>query len=838
MKPDSESRRTFLKSAALGAAGGGSARAAPSAERLRLWYRRPAADWNEALPIGNGRLGAMVFGGVAEERLQINDDTLYSDEPGQRDIPIDITKTFGDVLSLMRARKYAEAEAIMNRHWIGRVWPCYQPLGDLYMAFDGHGSAAEYERELDLSEAVCRVRYRMGGTLFEREILASHPDDLIVIRLTASGPASLRFTARFASAHPTARMTRAAPDAISLRGQAPGLAVRRTLEWIEQRGDQWKYPELWDKNGKRLPHARPVLYAGETGGRGMFFEARLAAKVRGGPVSASDKGLRVEGAREALLLLSAATSFNGFDKSPSREGADPAARARATITAASGKSFARIRAAHAADYRKLFGRVSLSLGGTSAQGALPTDERIQRFGGGGDAALAALYFQFGRYLLIAGSRPGTQPLNLQGLWNQEVIPPWASGYTININTEMNYWLAEAGNLAECHEPLFRLIRELAVSGRRTARQMYGRRGWVSHHNTTLWRSAQPVDNAAMPSFWPMSSGWLCEHLWEHYLFGGDVRFLGEVAYPLMKGAAEFYLDWLVEDSQGRLLTPAGVSPETGFFYIDGRGVRKRAGVTMGPTMDLAIIRELFTNCIEAAKVLNRDGAFRGVLEDRLARLLPYQVGGRGQLQEWAEDLEETDPKHRHISHLYALHPANHITPRGDARLAAAARRTLELRGDEGTGWSRAWKINFWARLEDGDHAYMLVKKLLTPAKGSGVRRYGGGVLPNLFCSHPPFQIDGNFGGAAGIAEMLLQSHAGEIHLLPALPAAWPAGSVRGLRGRGGFEVSMEWRRGVLVAAGLHSTLGRRCKLRYRDTVVEFPTVRGRTYRLDPALRRR
>ncbi len=804
-------------------------------EDLRLWYERPAVEWEEALAIGNGRLGAMVFGGVEAERLQLNEDTLYADEAGRRDLDLDITTDFDRVVRMVRGGRNAEADAFITEHWLGRAQTCYQPLGDLRLNFDATGEVTDYVRELDIARAVCRVRITRGGATFTREIFASHPDQVIVIRLTAEG-GTLDFTAALDSPHPTATVEADGEGTLIMRGQLPGLALRRELDWVENKPAAWKYPELWEENGQRKPNAAQVLYGADIDGRGMFFDSRLHLTATGGTVSAGEGELVVRGAAEVVMVLSAASSFNGFDKSPSRDGVDPAIRAAADLTAAAGRPFDSLLSRHVADYTALFDRVSLDVGRDPGRAALPTDERIRRFTGGGDPSLAALYFQFARYLMISGSRAGTQPLNLQGIWNPHVLPPWAGGYTMNINAEMNYWPVEVANLSECHEPLLRMIGELAVTGGEVARHMYGRRGWVAHHNTTLWRGAQPVDNVAFCSYWPMAAGWLCEHLWEHYAFTGDEAFLAERAYPLMRSAAEFCLDWLVDDGHGRGVTPVSTSPENRFRYVDADGQTKTAGTSMGCTMDLGIIRELFGNCIRSAEILDVDADFRDQLADRLAALLPFQVGAKGQLQEWQHDYEEVHPEHRHVSHLYALHPSGKITGRGTPELFAAARRSLELRGDEATGWSMGWKINLWARLGDGNHAFKLLGNLIGPER----------TYPNMFDAHPPFQIDGNFGGAAGIAEMLLQSHepaagdrsAWEIHLLPALPGAWPNGRAAGLCARGGFEIDLTWEDGKLAQLTLLSNLGRPCTIRHGDHTVDLTTQPGQRLTLDADLQPR
>ena len=768
-------------------------------KEYKLWYNAPATVWEEALPIGNGRIGAMVYGNPLQEVYQLNEESIWSGYPQDWNNP-KAANALPQVREAVDRGDYAKASELWKANAQGPYTARYLPMANLMLDQLTRGEARNLYRELNISNALSTVTYEADGVKYRRTSFISYPDQVMVIKIAADRPQAVSLHIRLNSLLRYTVQTKGEKTLI-LNGKAPAYVANRDYD----------------------PHQ--VVYDDK---RGTQFKVQVELLPDGGHCEANDYALTVRNANEVVLLLSAVTDF-GNKKMTLKKCKRP---------------YQELLQRHTDDHQQLFNRLQLSLGTENLQKeALPTNERLKSFEQDPtDNGLTELYYQYGRYLLIASSRPGGLPANLQGIWNRHVQPPWGSNYTTNINTEMNYWPAEITNLPECFLPLSDFIGRLAVNGAQTAKVNYGiNRGWLAHHNSDVWAQTAPTggydsDPKGAPrwSCWPMAGVWLCQHLWEHYAFGGDKKYLSKTAYPLMKGAAEFLLQWLQKDPEtGYWITNPSTSPENRFRYIDKEGKKQNGEISRSSGMDLGLAWDLLTNCIEASTVLDTDKAFRQQCMDVRANLQPFRIGSKGQLLEWDKEFEETDPNHRHVSHLFALHPGRQIIPEQQPELAAACQRTLEIRGDGGTGWAMAWKINFWARLRDGNHAFGMLKNGLRYVDATQVSVRGGGTYANLFDAHPPFQIDGNFGGTAGITEMLLQSHAGYIHLLPALPDNWQSGSIKGVRARGGFTIDMEWKESRITRLSVTSHSGGTCRIREATSPHEevIETEKGKTYQV-------
>ena len=771
-------RRGLIKVAALGAAGAAlptkaqtNAPALPD-PNLTLWYENPAKEWVEALPVGNGRMGAMVFGGVAFERLQLNEDTLFAGSPYDPTNPKS-GEGLREVQKLIFEGQYAEAEKRANATLISQPnkQMAYQPAGDLILLFPGLDNTSNYSRRLNLEDGICSTEFSVGSTRHRREVFVSGADQVMVVRLSGDKGKPITVDLALSTPH-KAEVETVDSDTMLVKGIGP------TQQGIE---------------GK------------------LRFEIRAKVITADGTLTSREGGLYVAGAQSVTILISMATSYISFEDISG----DPSQRTTKAIAQASLKTYDALKAAHLSDYKALFNRVKIDLG-TGENANLPTHKRIERFAEGKDPGLSALYLHYGRYLLMSSSRGHSQPANLQGIWNDKLTPSWQSKWTLNINAEMNYWPAETCNLTETVNPLLSMVKDLSKTGAKLAKTMYGAPGWVVFNNTDIWRVASPPDGAVW-ALWPMGGPWLLQTLWETWAFNQDIDFLKEL-YPLMKGSAEFYLATLLKDPKsGYMVTNPSNSPENRHGF--------GSSLCAGPAMDNQLLRDLFANCAKSARILKRDADFARQCLAMRAKLPPEKIGKAGQLQEWQDDWDMGAPdiKHRHVSHLYALHPSDQITLEDTPELAKAARKSLEIRGDDATGWGIGWRINLWARLKDGDHAYEVIKRLLHPRRS----------YANLFDAHPPFQIDGNFGGSAGIAEMLLQSHRGRIELLPALPKAWPTGSVKGLKARGGFELDFAWADRQLTKVTIKSHVGGHARIIWQKLSIQPAIKRGQSIMLIP-----
>lgn len=789
-----------------------------------FYFDQPAAFFEETFVLGNGKTGATVFGRTDREVIYLNDATLWSGEPVNANMNPQAHTFIPEIREALRNENYPLAEKL-QRKVQGSFSQSFAPLGTAYIRFD-HKNISNYHREISLREAIATVNYSADGVKFSRSYYVSYPDKILVIKLSASQKKSLNFSLNFDS---------------QLRHE---VSVKQKMLFANGQAP-YKIEPNYRGNIKD-----PVLYDAK---RGTRFSTQMKIKNKDGKLSATDSSLVLKNATEAIIYIAVETSFNGFNRNPATEGKDAQKLAATQLKKAFAQKESKIRKRHTDDFGQFYNRVSLSLGKSNAPD-LPINERLKRYAlGKEDKNLEILYFNFGRYLLISSSRTPAVPANLQGIWNPYIRPPWSSNYTTNINAEENYWPAETANLSEMHKPLLGFIENLSKTGAITARNFYGTRGWVCAHNSDIWAMTNPVGDFGDgdPSWanWNMAGVWLSTHLWEHFLFTGNKDFLKNKAYPLMKGAAQFCLDWLVEDKNGFLITSPSTSPENRYKTPEGF----KGATLYGATADLAMMRELFAQNIEAANELGLDKSFSDSLGNALKRFYPYQISKNGHLQEWYHDWEDEDPRHRHQTHLFGLHPGQHITPEKTPNLAAASRKTLEIKGDETTGWSKGWRINLWARLWDGNRAYKMYRELLRYVDPDGYKgadkRSGGGTYPNLFDAHPPFQIDGNFGGTAAVIEMLMQSTRNEIRLLPALPMAWNQGEISGIKARGNFEVAIQWSENRLKTAQIKSLLGNRCNLITNTAieveglnvssqknesgfyVTEFNTERGKSYQI-------
>ncbi|SEP04351.1 alpha-L-fucosidase 2 [Flavobacterium sp. CF108] len=768
-----------------------------SQEDLKLQYNQPAVEWTEALPIGNGTLGAMVFGRVDSELIQLNEATLWSGGPVAKNVNPNAFKNLALIREALTNENFEKAYDL-TKNMQGAYSESFMPLGDLVLNQNFNGQKADsYNRSLDIETGLAVTNFKIDGVNYKREIFASAPAQCIVIKLSADQLKKLSVTIDASSLLRNQKLIQ--NQTLVLKGKAPSHSDPNYIDYNKE----------------------PVVYEDAAGCRGMRFELIIKPVIKDGEVSSDGNKLVIKNASEILLFVSAATSFNGFDKCPDSQGKDEHKFAESPIKKASAKKYDSLLKEHIADFQYFFNRVSLKLNEKETNKSnLPTDTRLEQYAKGEkDAGLEALFFQYGRYLLISSSRTHNTPANLQGIWNNKLRAPWSSNYTTNINLQMNYWPVESGSLSELFFPLDEFIKNVSVTGAETAKSYYHANGWVLHHNSDIWAMTNPVGDLGkgdpMWANWYMGANWLSRHLWEHYQYTGDKEYLKKV-YPIIKGAAEFSLDWLQKDKDGYLVTMPSTSPENKYYY-DGK---KEGVVTTASTMDIGIIKDLFENTIEASKVLNTDLEFRQTVNKAADQLLPFKIGSKGQLQEWYKDFEDEDPHHRHTSHLYALHPANLISPLKTPELAAAAKKTLELRGDDGTGWSLAWKVNMWARLLDGNHAYKLFKNQLRLTKDNSTEYGGhGGCYPNLFDAHPPFQIDGNFAGTAGVIEMLMQSQNNEIHLLPALPDSWADGEIKGITAKGNFTVDLKWNEGKMSQAKIVSNNGSKCAIRSAEPFI-------------------